>query len=147
MLKQYNAASVVCANERDVLATFERSECMHFKPFTERVLSATGKVEISVDGLVGVCCRRVPQAMPRCLYIRVRAPPADLARLLRSIKQEFAGPLVHGVLDLQFSPGLNLIPEYQESKRSTLGPRRSVILSALGILVHLYFKIFNPWSC
>ena len=147
MLHQYNAAFVVCAYERGVLATFARSECMHFKPFLERQLRATSKVEVSADGLVGVGCRREPQSMPRCLYIRVRAAPADSARLLRSIKKKFAGPLVHGVLDLQFSPGLNLSPEYQESKRSTLGPRRSVILSALGILVHLYLKILNPWSC
>ena len=127
MLTEYNPVHVVMPGERLVLATKEGAEGMHSKVFSHGVFPPPVAVEIRTEGVVRVCCGREPHAVPRSLLLRLGAPPAALAWMTRCIEQEFAGPLVHGVLDPQLGPGLNLIPKDQESTRSVLGPRRPAI--------------------
>ena len=107
MHTQYNPVHVVLPDEPEVLATVEGVEGLHSKMFSECVVLATVVVKIPAEGVVRVCCGREPHTMPRSLLLRLGAPPANLASMFRSIKQKIAGPLVHGVLDLQLGPGLN----------------------------------------
>ena len=107
MLTEYNPVHVVMPGESLVLATKEGAEGMHSKVFSHGVFPPPVIVEIRIEGVVRVCCGREPHAVPRSLLLRLGAPPANLASMLRSIKQKIAGPLAHGVLDLQLGPGLN----------------------------------------